>query len=364
MMNEYERADKRLEKDHKDKKTARIKTVAKHLNIKTLRDSMIDPVIGLEKLLMAFEALEPAWVSVHNEKVEATKPEKMRSELPSNTKIEDIVKMVGNDEIEQLSLCLTVSNRIAHEFSKVMDEQIYSCIAKDIDKSTEKQFKKQIKKYFKYKNGDTPEINVNLERKFKSWCHRMGTSIDKLEEAALPELIQAEGIGFSLKNDSLLRLATILKDYDDINYGVIDTINPNGKSQKAFVMDLPLYGQFSVHLLEPKLDAQGTEPISERMKKFTEIEKEEYFENEKRKEIMEALKGKEYYGKFYNKKNFILNKNQSEQTRKFINNLKDLTEKEEEKKWLNLQKNEGYEFTHQTKVKDNYQFTRGEKNER
>lgn len=314
---------------------------------------------------MAFEALEPAWVRIHNT-IESEKPEKMRSELPYNTTIQDIVEMVGDDEIEQLSLCLTISNRIAHEFSKVIDDQIHACIAEDIDKTTEKQFKKQIKKYFKYKNSnknsDVPEIDAELERKFKSWCHRMGTNIDKLEEAALPELIQAEGFGFSLKNDSLLRLATILKEHDDINYGVMNTINQNGKSQKAFVMDLPLYGQFSVHLLEPKLDSQGTKPISERMKEFTEIEKED-FENEQCKAIMEALKGKEYNGIFYNKKNFILNKNQSKQTSDFINGLRMLTEEEEEK-WNILLRDEGYDFTHQTKVKYDYPFKRGERNER
>ena len=335
----------------------------KRLNFKMIRDSMLDNHEMLKSLLIAYQDVEPNWLNIHN-RVEEKKPQKMQTFLSNKKTINDILDETRDDELAELVLCVTVANRIAHSVSDIMKKHMRSYTDDDVDKETEYKFMNGVRRQFnpsKLKR-DPKYINRELE----NTCYFMGTSIDELKKEGFPDLVRAEQTAFYLKEYSLRELLTVLKDRDDINYGLKDSINKNGKNQKAFVMDLPFYSQFSVHVMEPRLVAQASKAYTKiaGSKEYIDGKSEEINDaeiNDIRKNIWELLQGKEYEGTLYEKKNVILKTEQSDETNKFLKSLQGLTEEEQIAK-LDKEEEKDPRYGHHLKVAGGYE-TRSDRSE-
>lgn len=334
------------------------KARVKKLNFKTVRDSIADTHDMLENLLKAYEDIEPNWRNVYN-RVEEKKPAKMQSFISANYTINDILEIAQDDELAELSLCITVSNRIAHTVSDIMKNQVREYAGGNLDKDIEYSFMKSVRRIFTSHRDDPKKQKMN--ENFESLCFQIGTGIERLKEDGFPELVEAEQAAFSMKEYSLRELITVLKDRDDINYGKKEGINQNGKKQTSFIMDLPFYGQYSVHLMDSKLETQGSKNMSDKVDNFKENEKLESVDDI-RKEIFKLLLDKEYEGELYEKHTVILNSEQSKETNNFLKSLQGLTE-EQQQIALNEVENQDKRYGHHLKVAGGYD-TRGEKNER
>lgn len=330
----------------------------KSLNLTMLRDSMIDTHDMLENILKAYEEVEPKWKNRHN-RVEGKKPEKMQSIISPKQTINDILEIAEDDELAELSLCITVSNRIAHTISDIMKKQVREYAGGELEKDLEKDFMRKVRINFDAHRKN--EEDKDMKRKFNNLCSMLGTDIEQIKKDGFPELVEAEQVAFSLKEYSLRELITKLKDRDDINYGKKEGINQNGKRQDAFIMDLPFYGQFSVHLMAPKLETQGSKSTVEKVEEYTEKDKIEPIDKI-RKEIYNLLIDKEYDGELYEKNTVMLNSNQSEETNEFLKSLQGLTEEEQMEK-LNEVEKKDERYGHHLKVAGGYD-TRGVRNER
>lgn len=349
----YKEIERSLNIESARKAKERVKT----LNFKTVRDSIADTHEMLENLLKAYESVEPNWKNIHNG-VEENKPEKMQSFISQNQTIEDILEIAEEDELAELSLCITVSNRIAHTISDIMKKQVREYANGELDKNNEYIFMKEVRRIF---NPHREEGKQKINRSFSNLCNVIGIDLNRLKEDGFPELVEAEQAAFSMKEYSLRELITTLKDRDDINYGKKEGTNQNGKKQTSFIMDLPFYGQYSVHLMDPKLETQGSKNMSDKVKEFEEKEEIESVDKV-RKDIFDLLIDKEYEGELYEKHTVILNSEQSEETNKFLKSLQGLTEEEQKEKLDEIEKQDE-RFGHHLKVAGGYD-TRGEKDAR
>lgn len=336
----------------------------KKLNFTLIRNSMLDNHEMLKSLLIAYQDVEPNWLNIHN-RVEEKKPQKMQAFLSNKKTINDILDETRDDDLAELALCVTVANRIAHSVSDIMKKHMMNYSDDDIDKETEYKFMNGVRKQFNSSRlkRDPKYINKELE----NTCYFMGTSIDELKKDGFPDLVRAEQTAFYLKEYSLRELLTVLKDRDDINYGLKDSINKNGKSQKAFVMDLPFYSQFSVHVMEPRLVAQASKAYTKiaESKEYIDGKTEEFNYtdiNDIRKNIWELLQGKEYEGELYEKKNVILKAEQSDETNKFLKSLQGLIEEEQIAR-LDKEEKKDPRYGHHLKVAGGYE-TRSDRSER
>lgn len=329
----------------------------KILNLTTYRDSIADTCDMLEILLKTYNVLEPNWKNIHN-RMEEKKPKNMQSFIGKDYTVDDILMSAQYDELAELSLCVTVSNRIAHTITDIIKKQVREYAGGRLDKDIEYDFMRRVRKIF---DPHRKEDSIKVDSDFKRICSEIGTDIKKLEEDGFPELIEAEHTAFSMKEYSLRELITVLKNRDDINYGKKEGLNKNGKKQTSFIMDLPFYGQFSVHLMDPRLETQGSENMSE---KLEEYEKQKDIEpiDKIRQDIHNLLMDQEYDGELYEKHIVILNSEQSEDTNKFLKSLQGLTE-EEQKEALEKIEKQDERYGHHLKVAGGYD-TRGEKDAR
>lgn len=346
-----------IERSLSIKSAREAKERVKKLNLTTYRDSIIDTHEMLGNLLKTYAALEPNWKNIHN-RVEEKKPKKMQSFISKDYTIEDILASAQYDDLAELSLCITVSNRIAHAISDIMKKQAHEYAGGCLDKEIEYDFMRSIRKTFdpyKLKDG------INVNRDFSNLCALVGTDVNQLKEDGFQELVEAEHIAFSMKEYSLRELITVLKDRDDINYGKKEGINKNGKKQTSFIMDLPFYGQFSVHLMDPKLETQGSKNMTEELEEYEKANDIEPIDKI-RQDIHDLLMDDEYDGELYEKHTVILNSEQSEETNSFLKSLQGLTEKEQKEALDKIEKKDR-RYGHHLKVAGGYD-TRGEKGER
>ncbi len=220
-----------------------------------LADALLKPSIGFKKVLKLYEKLEPNWVNIYNRE-EEKKPESVQSRIPSGTTMDDIIKEVADDKITQLALATVVSNRIAH-FSLNTERRLLEI------KNNKRRFGVDFKmasslvsNYFNALSTDDKNKAIRLERDLYS----LGITFTENERSIFKALVEAQNVGFMLKDTYLRDLLTVLRERKDINYGLEYDENNN----EIFVMDLPYYGQFSVHIKKQKYQSSLTDLRSKR----------------------------------------------------------------------------------------------------
>ncbi len=352
----FNKIDKELELERANSRKNRVK----NLNFSLIEDCLADNYEMLKNILVAYNELEPNWLNKYNDK-EEEKPTEMQTFIDKDTTIEDILSEASGEDIVELALCVTISNRIAHSITDIMRKKIREYASDSVDKSSEANILKGIRRQFHYSKKDKQGyINYTLSRE----CEYLGIDVNQFKTDGFGELVEAESTAFYLKEYSLQKMLVKLKDRPDINYGIKDSINKNGKSQKAFVMDLPYYGQFAVHLMDPKLEAQASVNTQNRLSKNKYVDESVLSKNLdeeiniNRRAIFDLLSNKEYDQVLFEKNNIMLSSNVSEDAEKFLKSLRGMTEEKQLEKINDIEKTNP-RYAHYLKVKGAYD-TRGD----
>lgn len=174
-------------------------------------------------------------------------------------------------------------------------------------------------------------------------------------------LISIQNTVFALKDHAIRKMLVLLKDRDDINYGMK---KDEEKGVQAFIMDLPYYGQFAVHLKEPKLSRQCTD---DKTQEYNENEMNANHEpldemEEVRKAIFELLDGREYTQNLYEMQNIMLTSEISREGNDFLKSLRSLKTDEEKIHEIEKIKDKDPRYYHYLMVKSGYDV-RGDNNE-
>lgn len=228
------------------------------------------------KLMTLYDEVQPRWVSEFNA-LEQKKPRNMQIYLdPQTTTMEDLIESADNDELCQTVMAMYTANKLAHvceNTRRVLLEKYLKQKLQDAASPQEETLLKDalhdfenishtLKSYFDPRNSTKP----GLLRKLEYTLNVNGISSKDLEtfsKNGFKQLVEKERVGYYLKDFEMMNLIEMLKERDDISYGMVtdhklDNFgNPlinrhTGKPQSnhLLVVDLPYYGQFSVHMKE------------------------------------------------------------------------------------------------------------------
>lgn len=237
--------------------------------------------IKFSELMSFFEKITPKWAENYNKK-EEERTNNMSAKIDeSEISIDKIVSdanklpsgLYGNIEPETLrsiritALTMFYANKIAHQ-SRYLRENILShhlnyeiksndILEKNIKDGRFKEISNKLKNYymskFEYKEerdrgASEEDLNIILSDYSMRLKALEECGIDRedkfiLRSKALSTLITSEKDAFSIKDIAMKDLINQLSRQSDILYGV----KKDNEGKEVLVVDLPGYGQFSVH---------------------------------------------------------------------------------------------------------------------
>ena len=237
--------------------------------------------IKFSELMSFFEKITPNWAENYNKK-EEERANNMSAKIDeSEISIDKIVSDANelpnglylNIDSENLrsiritALTMFYANKIAHQ-SRYLRESILShhlnyeiksneILEKNIKDGRFKEISNKLKNYymskFEYKEGrDRGVSEEDLKIRLSDYSMRLKAleecGIDRedkfiLRSKALSTLITSEKDAFSIKDIAMKDLVNQLSKQSDILYGV----KKDNEGKEILVVDLPGYGQFSVH---------------------------------------------------------------------------------------------------------------------
>ncbi len=316
-------------------------------------DYLADTHEGFKSILKLYEKLEPYWVNIHNRE-EQKKPQNVQNLIEPSTTIQDIIEEADGDEITELSLSVVGANRIAHFSTRAMkrlieiiaDRKKFYCSFDDANRL--------LLRYF-------DSSNVNDEKKLaklKSEIDFLGIEFTEQEANTFRMLSDAQTMAFQVKDHSLYKMLTILRENEDINYGLF--LDEKGK--EAFAMDLPYYGQYSVHIKKPRFERSLTDYGIREYKEEPEKKESDNMDiNNVRIGIYSFLKDKPYDGDLYEKETIMLTSAISNSADSFSKSLRKLSNDKERIEAIDRERKDNPRYAHYLKVKNGYD-TRGNNN--
>lgn len=245
-------------------------------------------------LMKLYEKAEPAWVSKFNE-LENKKPEKMRIKLDTSTTMDELIESAEDDELCQTAMSMYTANKLAHLCENARNVLLEEYFKKKInllynsgsDKeaallkssiSGKKGFRdvsNMIYSYFDPANQNKPGLLRNLE----GYMYNSGIDANDIEafrKLGIDKLSVKQRNGYYLKDFEMMNLIGKLQARDDVAYGMVVTPkvdefgrqlkdrNGDPKNDYLMVVDLPYYGQFSVHMkTQQSISALSSTPYSE-----------------------------------------------------------------------------------------------------
>lgn len=349
----------KIDKDLRaDDTKAKIK-ILKQVNFSTYAEEfMINNHDGFEKLMRLYDILNPDWVKTHNRE-ERKKPKNVQTFLNPSITIQDIIDEAAGDEITELALTTLVSNRLAHYISNIIKRRVEIYKNKNdmfLSKNDFTEVSESVRRYFDPNNKERRLTLKWIEANLLSY----NIDISQFNRSEMETLVSAQNTAFSLKDHALYKMITLLKERDDINYGHI--LDPNGKD--AFVVDLPYYGQFSVHLKKPKLSKQCMENDTKEYKESSkqQVRKEDDESNEVRKKIFDLLEDQSYEQDLYETTNIMLTSEVSQEAESFSKSLMKLKNDDEKIARIKEVEENDPRYAHYLMVKNGYD-PRGDKND-
>jgi len=225
---------------------------------------------NLENLSDAYQILEPKWKAQFNY-VEGEKNQKFADpQLGKETKmISDTyssITMLDNDNASVNAMNMFLANKIAHamgEARKGLVLQYFVDKNGDFrnpnDKSKFQDAAKKVKWYYEaVRNNKT-----NKARSLKSDLQGLGVDLSQLEKLGIKEIVNLEYDAFAIKDLEMGIFITKMQERDmlhDTGRATEDT-DPKMSYGKAkddegkdvLIVDLPYYGQFSVHMQKKDL---------------------------------------------------------------------------------------------------------------
>lgn len=188
-------------------------------------------------------------------KVEKRKPRDIRTELTVET-AEDVIDGVAYDDLLEATLSMHIANKIAHEaifaketiIEKFVTEKVRN---KELDESLLKAENLNIViKRIAIVHDTINDRNSLITKISKAELEKLGITSKMLQELSgkgIEDLNQLERTAFYIKSYETDNVIEMLKDRDDISYGMI-----HNETGNALVIDLPYYGQFIVHVKTKK----------------------------------------------------------------------------------------------------------------
>lgn len=233
-----------------------------------------------KKMMCFFETVTPNWAANHN-KLEGKKTKNMSASIDENEYtidkiVQDAEKMpdglYGNTKPEQLrdirisALTMFYANKIAHQckvfrekyISDIINYEIQGNDTLDLSIKDDKfdEISKNIKNYYatimKYdeekKNGASQTTLNKLTSEIVEYKKQLAdlgipSNSSIYTKKVLANLVKTERDAYSIKDVVMGDLVTQLSKQNDILYGVTQ----DKDNKEVLVIDLPRYGQFSVH---------------------------------------------------------------------------------------------------------------------
>lgn len=291
----YTSIDRRIDKESQFKK-AKLKP-ALFINAKELDIYHYMSLTEEERfaaLMRLYERAEPAWVSKFNE-LESRKPEKMRINLDTKTTMEELIESAEGDELCQTAMSMYTANKLAHLCENARNVLLEDYLKNKINllynsgydrsanllrtsiygKRAFRDVSNTIYAYFDPAN----QSKTGLLRKLEGELYSSGidaNDIAAFRKIGIDKLAVKQRNGYYLKDFEMMNLITKLQTRDDVAYGMVVTPKEdelgrtikdrqgNPKNDYLMVVDLPYYGQFSVHMkTQSSISALSATPYSE-----------------------------------------------------------------------------------------------------
>lgn len=217
-----------------------------------------DEEVLFHKLTEFYELIEPGWRASFNELNARQQRYGIDGVLHANQSVRTLLESVEKSDDDNASLVainMYLANKLAHAFGMARDRLVEYELEKNNVRADVKEVSRIMKKYFKDKeNGDYRSV----ERQKRKLCD-LGVDdaiLSSLEQEGLGEIISEEVRAFALKDAMMMTFinrmhereqSSELSDEDLISYG--KTIDE--KEKDILVVDLPFFGQFSVHMQHP-----------------------------------------------------------------------------------------------------------------
>lgn len=250
-------------------------------------------LVCFKNLMCFFETVTPNWAANHN-KIESQKTNNMKSSIDeSKYTIDKIIQdaermpngLYGNIKPEHLrnirvsALTMFYANKIAHQ-SKVLREKYisqvvnYEILGNGVLDNAIKNGKfgeiSNIIKYYYFNrilyddeklnnaSSDVLKLKSAEINKCKEELSKYGISptSDIYKKKTLLNLVKTETDAYAIKDTTMGDLVNQLSKQNDILYG----IKRDDKRKEILVVDLPGYGQFSVHTVENQCIAKSKVP--------------------------------------------------------------------------------------------------------
>ncbi len=251
---EYEKALKAIE-------TLETDSALEHYEAKTLEKRF-------EELMRLYDKLEPDWKKEY-EKVEARKPKELQTPLGANN-IEEVINGAIYDKLLEMCLSMHIANKIAHKLEffkniiikKMLQDKVETGeISEDI-LSDRKKFAK-VSRIISEMIDPTNENNESLIEWNQNILNRDNITSDviqKLRDMEVGKLIKGKANAFAAKDIEITKALKALAEIKDISYGIYTKTKTDreGKTiydsqgmptyENLLVVDLPYYGQFSIHM--------------------------------------------------------------------------------------------------------------------
>lgn len=248
-----------------------------------------------EALMKLYEKAEPSWVAKFNE-LENKKPAKMRINLDSKTTMDELIESAEGDDLCQTAMAMYTANKLAHlcenarnillgDYFKNKINLLYNSgsdrDARVLSKATSsrkdfRELSNTIYAYFDPANQSKPNLLRKLENQLYS-CGIDQNDITTFRNLGIDKLSIKQRNGYYLKDIEMMNLISKLQSRDDVAYGMVVGVqqDENGntimdkktgmpKQSHLMVVDLPYYGQFSVHMKTAQsISALSATPYSE-----------------------------------------------------------------------------------------------------
>lgn len=222
-------------------------------------DTLEDEEVLFHKLADFYDKIIPNWRVNFNTLNEANPRYGIEEEITKEEKVRELLENVEGSDFDNMSLvavCMYLSNKLAHEFGVTRDRIVEDELRKFRAISGDaKSVSQKLKNYFKAKAAENTQ-EANRQEDLLKKLGINGAMLERFEQLGLGELVSEEIKAFALKDAMMMTFIDRVQarennrglGQDDlISYGMLTQ-----EDGQILVVDLPFYGQFSVHMQTPE----------------------------------------------------------------------------------------------------------------
>lgn len=259
------RLDAERKKEDKIRGFKELKKLSPNLDLENYL--IMDESEKLDLLLEMFKQFKSDYIDNYN-KMEEKKSERVQISIPRGYDLKDLIKSVDGEIILQKALEIYYSNKVAHyaeywqkdflrQFLKKYQnpENLFDIIINDsrlfgiINNSLFRIFDE-------YNQDNTREIKYH-----KDILKRYGIGERELRilGKSIPSLVNIYRDAMCIKDAELHEIVSLLEEDKLSSYGMIthtEVESGKEKERNLFVLDVPFFGQMSVHIKSPELISQ------------------------------------------------------------------------------------------------------------